>query len=430
MLKFSVIFKGGMRMPLTAKEVKEAKPRNSRYLLHDGDGLVLEVMTSGSKIWRFRDQRGGREVKITLGKYPYLSLQDAREKRYELRKAQLEGLNVQEVLNPPMPVVAEPAFADVANEGFARRIEGQRSDRHQKNVRNRLNRYLLPALGVRPVAEITASELLQVIHHVEGLGYANLAHNLKQIAGQILQYAVLTGKVVHNVAADLKGALQPVQEKHYPSLTAPKDVAELMKRIEAYPNAVIRLAMLFSAYTFQRPGEIRKAEWSEFDLGEAEWRIPPDRMKRGRAHIVPLSRQALGVLRQAQDLNSGSKFVFSFSQSPLRPLSASAVRTALSIMGYEKGTMTPHGFRSLASTNLNAQGVDKELVEIQLSHRDENYTRAAYNFADRLPERRVMMQNWADWLDSLFNKEHDYTVYSTVGSDGCFRGTENRFSFQ
>jgi integrase len=398
---FSLILKGGMRMSLTEKEVKEAKPRNSRYLLHDGDGLVLEVMTSGSKIWRFRDQRGGREIKLTLGKYPYLSLQDAREKRYELRKAQLEGLDIQKLLNPPKPVVIAPTFAEAANEWFARSIEGKRSNRYQKNMRNRLDRYLLPALGVRPVAEITASELLQTIHHVEDLGHINLAHMLKQIAGQVLQYAVLTGKAVHNVAADLKGALQPIQGKHYPSVTAPKDVAELMKRIAAYPNAVIRLAMLFSAYTFQRPGEIRKAEWSEFGFDEAEWRIPPDRMKRSRAHIVPLSRQVLDILRQAHALNGGDGFVFSLSHSPTRPLSGSAVRTALSIMGYGKGIMTPHGFRSLASTNLNAQGVDKELIEIQLSHRDANYTRAAYNFADRLPERRVMMQNWADWLDSL-----------------------------
>jgi integrase len=174
-----------------------------------------------------------------------------------------------------------------------------------------------------------------------------------------------------------------------------------MKKINAYPNVVIRLAMLFSAYTFQRPGEVRKAEWSEFDQDEAEWRLPPERMKRGRAHIVPLSRQVLEILRQSQALNSGGRFVFFSPYSPFRPLSNATIGKALSIMGYE-GTMTPHGFRSLASTNLNAQGVDKELVEIQLSHRDENYTRAAYNFADRLPERRVMMQNWADWLDSLF----------------------------
>jgi integrase len=399
---FGNILKGDMRMSLTAKEVREAKPRNTRYLLHDGDGLVLEVMTSGSKIWRFRDQRGGREVKVTLGKYPYLSLQDAREKGYELRKAQLEGLNIQEVLNPPKPPVSMPAFEEVANEWFTRSIEGKQSDRYQKNVRNRLIHYIFPTLGDRPVAEITASELLQTIHNVEDLGHINLAHNIKQIAGQILQYAVLTGKTTHNVAADLKGALQPVQSKHYPSLTAPKDVAELMKKINTYSNLVVRLAMLFSAYTFQRPGEIRKAVWSEFDLDEAEWRIPPDRMKRGRAHIVPLSRQVIEILCQLYTLKSGSEFVFSFSCSPTRPLSGSAVRGALSVMGYEKGTMTPHGFRSLASTNLNAQGVDKELVEIQLSHRDDNYSRAAYNFADRLPERRIMMQNWADWLDSLY----------------------------
>jgi integrase len=392
-----------MRMSLTAKEVREAKPRNARYLLHDGDGLVLEVMTSGSKFWRFRDQRGGREVRVTLGKYPYLSLQDAREKRYELRKAQFEGLNIQEVLNPPKPIVSMPTFEEVANEWFTRSIEGKRSDRDQKNVRNRLNQYIFPALGARPVAEITAPELLQMIHNVEDLGYINLAHVIKQIAGQVFQYAVLTGKAVYNVAADLKGALQPIQEKHYPSLTAPKDVAELLEKINAYPNAIVRLAMLFSAYTFQRPGEIRKAEWSEFNLDEAEWLLPPERMKRKHTHLVPLSRQTLAILRQLQVLNSGSRFIFSFSYSPMRPLSNAAIGKALSTMGYE-GTMCPHGFRSLASTNLNAQGVDKELVEIQLSHRDENYTRAAYNFADRLPERKVMMQNWADWLDSLQSK--------------------------
>jgi integrase len=169
--------------------------------------------------------------------------------------------------------------------------------------------------------------------------------------------------------------------------------------------------MLFSAYTFQRPTEIREAEWSEFDLDAAEWRVPPDRMKRGRAHIVPLSRQALDILRQARTLNelnnTDGRFVFpspflSLSWKKEQTISSTAVRTALLAMGYEKGTMTPHGFRSLASTNLNAQGVDKELVEIQLSHRDEDHIRAAYNFADRLPERKVMMQNWADWLDSLY----------------------------
>jgi integrase len=388
-------------MALTMKEVQEAKPRDKRYVLHDGDGLVLEIMPSGSKIWRLRDQRGGREIKVTLGKYPYLSLQEAREKRRELKKAQLAGIDVHEVLNPPK--VPLPTFGEISDEWYARNVEGKRNDRYRKNARNRLNHYLIPILGARPVSEITAPELLQALRRVEDSGHVELAREVKYIAGQVLQHAVLTGRAFHNAAVDLKGALQPIRHKHQPSLTAPKDVTELMRKIDAYPNAVVRLVLLFSAYTFQRPGEIRNAEWTEFDLDEAEWRVPAIRMKRGRAHIVPLSRQVIEILRQAKSLSDGCKFVFPSFYSSLsrqQPISQNTVVKAFSAMGY-KGKMTAHGFRSLASTNLNAQGVDKELIEIQLSHRDEDYTRAAYNFADRLPERRVMMQNWADWLDSL-----------------------------
>jgi integrase len=203
---------------------------------------------------------------------------------------------------------------------------------------------------------------------------------------------------------DLKGALQPLRHTHFASLTTPSDVADLLKRIDAYPSTIVRLAMLFSAYTFQRPTEIRKAEWKEFDLSIAEWRIPAPRMKKGRDHIVPLSRQALGALRQLEPLTSSGKFVFPSPRSSLsreQPMSENTLRVAFLSMGYEKSTMTAHGFRSLASTNLNAQGIDKELIEIQLSHRDEDQSRAAYIFADRLPELKIMMQNWADWLDGL-----------------------------
>jgi len=369
-------------------------------MLHDGDGLVLEVMPSGSKIWRFRDQRGSNETKVTLGKFPYLSLQGAREKRHELKKAQIEGLNLHEVLNPPKA----PTFEEVANEWYTRNMDGKRAESHLKDIRSRLRNYLLPALGARPIAEITAPELLKALQHIEALGYGDLAHRIKHIAGQILQYAVLTGRAPHNVSADLKRALQPVRHKHFPSLTAPRDVADLMRRIHSYQSTIIRLAMLFSAYTFQRPSEIREAEWREFDLDFAEWRIPPKRMKKEHDHIVPLSRQVLEILRQLNPLTGEGKFVFPSPRSfggKEQPLSDNTIRMAFMSMGYEKSTMTPHGFRSLASTNLNAQGVAKDLIEIQLSHMDKDRVRAAYNFADRLPERKIMMQNWADWLDNL-----------------------------
>jgi hypothetical protein len=194
---------GGVCMALTAREIQEAKPQEKRYMLHDGDGLALEIMPSGSKIWRFRDQRGRREVKVTLGKFPYLSLQAAREKRHELKKAQIDGLNIQEVLNPPKP----PTFAEIADEWYTRNMEGKRAESHLKDVRGRLQNYLLPLLGPRPVAEITASELLKTLQHIEDLGYEDLAHRVKHIAGQVLQYAVLTNKAPHNVSSDLRGAL-------------------------------------------------------------------------------------------------------------------------------------------------------------------------------------------------------------------------------
>jgi integrase len=317
-----------------------------------------------------------------------------------LKKAQIEGLNIQEVLNPTEP----PTFREMAEEWFVRNMEGKRAESHLKDVKSRLKHYLIPALGSRPIAEITAPELLKTLQNIEALGYEDLAHRIKHIAGQVFQYAVLTGNAVHNIAMDLKGALQPLRHTHFASLTAPSDVADLLKRIDAYPSTIVRLAMLFSAYTFQRPTEIRKSEWKEFDLSIAEWRIPAPRMKKGRDQIVPLSRQALGVLRQLEPLTSPGKFVFPSPRSSLsreQPMSENTLRVAFLSMGYEKSTMTAHGFRSLASTNLNGQGVDKELIEIQLSHRDEDQSRAAYNFADRLPERKIMMQNWADWLDDL-----------------------------
>ncbi len=371
-------------------------------MVPDGDGLYIEVMPSGSKFWRFRDQSAGADKKITLGKFPLLSLQEAREQRFELLKGRSRGEDIRAVLTPPV----KATFEAVAHEWLSQTMEGEKAESHLKLVRSRLRRYLLPALGKRPIAEISARDLLEVLRGIEILGFDDLPHRVRIIAGQIFQYAVLTNQAPHNIVSDLRGALQPERHKHFGSITVPRDVAELMRRIHAYPSTVVRLCLLFSAYTFQRPGEIRSATWDEFDIDTATWTIPAERMKMKRPHLVPLSRQVIDILRQLQQLRplAGSgPFIFPAPRSLKADqcMSENTLRMAFLTMGYQRGEMTAHGFRSMASTNLNAMGVNPELIELQLAHQEANKVRAAYNHADRLPDRREMMQRWADWLDDL-----------------------------
>lgn len=384
-------------MALSDVQIRNAKPGEKRYSMGDSDGLLLEVMTSGSKFWRLRYWKNKKEFRLTLGEYPAVTLQEARQKRDEIKMELSRGVN-------PKVKLSATTFEAVALEWYGRHIEGIRTPRHAETVITRLKRFLFPALGSRPIAEIKTPELLAVLREIEARGIIETAHRVKQIAGQVFRYGIAIGFCEHDLSADLRGALPPNIHRHHGSVHNPRDVSGLLQAMAVYSGSpVVKAALWFSLYTFQRPGEIRGAEWGEIDLDAAEWRIPAARMKIKRPHVVPLSRQVVEILVRLKPLTGKGRYVFPSLRSPAgnEPISENTVRVALRTMGYSNERMTPHGFRSLASTNLNEQGWDGDLVELQLAHIEQNTVRAAYNFAERLPERRMMMQAWADWLDDL-----------------------------
>jgi integrase len=295
------------------------------------------------------------------------------------------------------------------------KIAGEWYDQHEKTwsnsnrvgVRHMLNAWLLPKLGERPIREITTREMLDLFFDMEK-SVPSTAHRTRGIAERVFQFAVTRGDADLNIALGLRKTLKPMRQHHRAALTAPRDVANLMVRIEAYPGStIVRSALFFLLYTFQRPGEVQGAAWEEMDFDAALWRIPESRMKNRRPHIVPLSRQALEFLEFLKCLAARtglSPFVFPAKSSKAAPIHETTICKALRTMGYTSEQMTAHGFRAIASTNLNEQGWNRDVIELSLAHVERNRVRAAYNHAERLTERREMMQAWADWLDGLLGK--------------------------
>ena len=388
-------------MALTELQIRQLKAKEKRYMVRDDGGLYLEVMASGNKHWRFRYHDGTKPVKLSLGEYPHISLREARERRDDLKKGKARGIDPKAQLKP-----AESAtFEKVGREWFSKHIDGVRSAGHAETVIYRLERVLFPPLGSRPIKDITAPDLLAVLRTIEARGKLETANRVKQIAGQVFRYGIAIGECERDISADLRGALAPAVPKHHGSLTNVKDIAGLLRTMEGFDGSfVVKCALWFSAYTFARPGEVRHAEWTEFNLDAEEWRIPAEKMKKRKPHIVPLSKQVLEILNQMLSWTGQGKYVFPSNRTlnhGERPMSENTVTAALRRLGYTGDEMTAHGFRSMASTNLNEQGWHPDVIERQLAHVEGNSVRAAYNYAEYLPERRKMMQAWADWLDSL-----------------------------
>jgi integrase len=395
-------------MALTELAIRNAKPRGKSYSLSDGDGLLLLIKESGAKSWVLRYWVNGREKRAGLGKYPVIGLADARELKNAFKRELAHGGNPLERKKAEREEAAKAesvkavTFAKIADEWYAQK-EPAWSMSSRGEARLILDSYLFPTLGKRPIRDITAQELLSLLLDIEKETPHN-AYRSKGIAGQVFQLAVMRGDADFNIAYNLRNVIKLNPPRHFSSLTAPKDVAGLMERIDAYKGSeVIRGALWFSLYTFQRPGEIRGATWEEMDMDAALWRIPEWRMKNRRPHIVPLSRQVLDILESLKRIAGSSRFVFPSVRSLKIPMSGGTILLALRAMGYTGGEMCPHGFRALASTNLNEQGWNRNVIELSLSHTEKNAVRAAYNHAERLPERREMMQAWADWLDGLRN---------------------------
>jgi integrase len=372
--------------------------------MFDAGGLYIEIAPSGGKWWRFKYRFGGKEKRLSLGVYPEVSLKVAQERREDVRRKLADGIDPAHARKAHAAIHAEQvanSFELVAREWFSK-LEPTWVPAHSKRVILRLENDAFPWIGAMPIASITAPILLATIRRIEARGKIDTAHRVLQICGQVFRYAIQTGRAERDPAADLKGALQPTVVKHYASTTDPKKIGGLLRAIDGYEGTfVIRCALQFAPLVFVRPGELRYAKWSEFDLDKAEWRIPAERMKMRVQHIVPLSTQAVAILRDLHPLTGRWAYVFPGARTKDQPMSENTVNAALRRMGFEKTEMTGHGFRSMASTILNEQGYPPDAIERQLAHSESNSIRAAYNYAQYLPERRRMMQAWADYLDGL-----------------------------
>jgi integrase len=387
-------------MSLTDSRLKAAKPQQKPYKLSDSLGLVLLVNPNGGRLWRFRYSHNGREGMISLGSYPATSLKEARERRDAARKQLEAGQN-------PSNVRAEArnqqgvTFEALAKEWLSRQTFSAKT---RSKAEWMLNDLVMPHLGARPIHELTAPEILAVLRRIESRGKLETCHRTKWRIGQIIRYAVATGRAQRDPTGDLKGALTAAKTVNRRAITAPRRFGELLLAIDGYTGqGATWAAMKLAPLVFVRPGELRAAQWAEFTLdGDSpEWRIPAERMKMKEEHIVPLSRQAVAILRELQLTAGRRTYLFTSLRSWQRPLSDNTLNAALRRLGFSKDEMTAHGFRATASTLLNERGVAPDLIELQLAHAERNKVRAAYNRAQRLADRRQMMQQWADYLDEL-----------------------------
>jgi integrase len=308
-------------------------------------------------------------------------------------------------ISPKSDAPKEKTFEGVAREWHTAYIAPSKAPQYVYKVLSRLEKFLFPHLGARLIGEIRSHDVLTPLRAIEALGMNETAHTVRQIAGQVFRYAVASGYAEHDVTADLRGALAPVVVRHNASITSPREIAGLLTSMRAFEGSpVVRAALWFSAYSFLRPGEVRRLEWAEVDSETAEVRISAEKMKMRRPHILPLSRQAADILRAMRPLTGHGRYVFPSIRvlnAGNVPMSENTITAALRRLGFGGDKMTAHGFRSMASTNLNEQGWPPDVVERQLAHAEGSSARAAYNYAQYLPERRKMMQWWADWLDGL-----------------------------
>ncbi|HQD57905.1 MAG TPA: tyrosine-type recombinase/integrase [Candidatus Competibacteraceae bacterium] len=388
-------------MPLSDALVRNAKPRERRYKLFDETGLFLIVTPQGGKWWRVRYRWEGREQTLSLGTYPAVGLKRARLGRDEILEQLMKGINPSEARKAEDLGALRETF-----EGQARQWHESRAPRwssvHASRILHDLERDVFPWIGKASISTLTAPQIKPVLARIRDRGAIESAHRILQNIGQVFRYAIAGGHAERNPAADLKGWLPIPARTHFAALTDPKAIGALLRAIEGYQGTFpVRCALRLAPRLMVRPGELRQAEWSEFDLDAAEWRIPAGKMKMRQEHIVPLARQCVAILEELQPLTHCGRYLFPSVRGRNRPMSENTINGALRALGYGPDVMTGHGFRSLASTRLNEMGWPPDVIERQLAHAERNAVRAAYNRALYLPERKKMMQSWADYLDGL-----------------------------
>ena len=390
-------------MSLTNTTIRNVKPSDKRQRLFDSKGLYMEVAPSGGKWWRFKYRIDGKEKRISLGTYPDVSLSEARDNRDDARKLVSKGVDPSEHRKAQKVTRREKVtnnFENIAREWHTKQSPSW-SNKHAETVLTRLENNIFPWLGSKPIADISAKDLLANLRRVEKRGAIETAHRVLGICGQVFRYAVATGCTERDISVDLKGALAPVKTNHLPAVTDPVQVGKLLRALDSYEGTLItKCALRLAPLVFVRPGELRKAEWNDIDLENAEWRFTVT--KTNTPHIVPLSNQAIEILNEIKPLTGNGQYVFPSSRSRKRPMSDNAILAAMRRMSIEKEEMTGHGFRAMARTMLDEiLGFRPDYIEHQLAHAVRDPNGRAYNRTAHLAERKRMMQVWADYLDKL-----------------------------
>lgn len=408
-------------MALTDAEIRRSAGRDKKYKITDSGGMYLEVHPNGSKYWRLKYRFGGKEKQLALGVYPDVGLKDARERRDAAKKRLGEGVDpgaARQAEKLTRHANAENSFEAVARE-WHEKFSSDLSASHAIRQLRRLEVHVFPYLGGRPVSSIETPEVFPVLERIEKTGHIETAHRVKSIIGQVMRYAVATSRAKRDPTPDLRGAIKPAPVRHHAAIVDPEALGPFLRAIHAYPNSPIVAASLkLSPLVFQRPGELRLAQWKEFDLDDAIWEIPSDRMKRkkegkeyGPSHLVPLSRQAVEILRGLRAMTGHGKHVFPSVRGDMRPMSDGTIGSAFRLMGIDSDTAVPHGWRATARTLATERlGFPAEIVEMQLAHEVRDSLGRAYNRTQWLDKRRELMQTWADYLDELRQK-------SSVGTE-------------
>lgn len=389
-------------MPLTDTAIRNAKSRRKAVKLSDGGGLYLLIQPRGAKLWRLAYRYGGKQKLLAFGIYPTVSLADARARRDAAKKHLKDGLDPS-VQRKFEKQAREVTFRLVAEELLAKlKREGRAPATLAKT--QWLLEFALVAFGERPIGEITAPEILLALRRIEARGRYETARRLRSTCGLVFRYAISTARAERDPTNDLRGALTTPKVNHRAAIPEPNAIGALLRDIDGFDgHRMTAIALRLAPLVFVRPGELRHAEWNEFDSDNAEWRIPAEKMKMRRPHRVPLSRQALAILKELQPITGHSRWLFPSVRSVMRPLSENTLNAALRRLGYESHEMTAHGFRSMAATRLSEMGRwNRDAIERQLAHEEQNAVRRAYTHgAEYWAERVAMMQAWADYLDEL-----------------------------
>lgn len=388
---------------LTTFLIKSAKPKEKPYKLFDGNGLYLFVTPTGGKHWYIKYRFEDKEKKISLGAFPAVSLSLAREKLAEVKEMivhKTDPMAARKTARTELTEETTNTFKNIINEWYKQQ-ETTWTAGHAQKIRSRIDKDILPFIGERPIKRIKAPDILELLRRVESRGAIETAHRIKTVISQVFRYAIATNRAEADPTINLKGALQPVNEKHYAAITEPNEVGELLRAIDGYQGYFsVKCALQLAPLLFVRPGELRQAEWKDIDLEKCEWSFTVSKTK--QPHIVPLSVQAVEILETLYQLTGQGRYLFPSARTTDRPMSNNTINAALRRMGFEKTVMTGHGFRAMARTILDeVLQVRPEYIEHQLGHAVRDPLGRAYNRTSHIEERKKMMQKWSDYLEGL-----------------------------